>query len=275
MSELYNLISNIVKKELGSFNSIQTVPCRVIDVLNNGTVQVELVSTKARYIVANCSGSTVNIGETVQLYYRGIISNHTAYIGASFYKSGTTSNFVTMDSKVGLVGSDFSLVSSIRIKSLSDTNIEITYNATILGTDNCDIEFVVRIDGIEHSYKPTVSMVVASKFPICFSVPYDVKKGNHIVEIFAKGLSNIECAYGFISGQVDKGEIIFDDISATDFIFIDNTDTVDTALYTGDNLVVKIPNARDGKPVKIIRASTFNVSNVEAVHIPDGVTEIE
>jgi hypothetical protein len=275
MSELYNLISNIVKKELGNFNSIQVIPCRVIDVLSNGTVQVELVSTKARYIVANCSGSTVSIGETVQLYYRGIISNYTAYIGASFYKSGTIRNFVTMDSKVGLVGSDFSLVSSIRIKSLSDTNIEITYNATILGTDNGDIEFVIRIDGIEHSYKPTVSMVVASKVPVCFSIPYDVKKGNHVVEIFARGLSNIECAYGFISGQVDKGEIVFGDVSATDFIFIDNTDTVDIVFYTGDTLVVQIPNARDGKPVKTICASTFNVSNVEAVYIPDGVTAIE
>jgi hypothetical protein len=104
---------------------------------------------------------------------------------------------------------------------------------------------------------------------------YDVKKGNHVVEIFARGLSNIECAYGFISGQVDKGEIVFGDVSATDFIFIDNTDTVDIVFYTGDTLVVQIPNARDGKPVKTICASTFNVSNVEAVHIPDGVTEIE
>ena len=64
-------------------------------------------------------------------------------------------------------------------------------------------------------------------------------------------------------------------MSATDFIFIDNTDTVDIVFYTGDTLVVQIPNARDGKPVKTICASTFNVSNVEAVHIPDGVTEIE
>lgn len=274
MSELQDLISDIVKKEIGNMNLTNAVPCRVVNLLGNGRVQVELISTKARYIVANYSGSALKVGEITQLFYRGVISNHTAYIGASNYKPERT-KFIIMESKTGLIGSELSVVSNAYVKSTNDTDIEITYNATLLGIYNCDVEFIIRIDGVEHDYKPVVSTIAASKVPICFSVPYTIEKGNHIVEILAKGLSNIECVYGFVSGQVDEGEIIFDDVFENDFIYIDNTDTVDTVLYVGDSLVPKIPDMINEKPVEKICASTFNAFDVKAVYIPDGVTEIE
>lgn len=275
MSELYNLISNIVKKELGNFNSIQTVPCRVIDVLSNGTVQVELISTKARYIVANCSGSTVSIGETVQLYYRGIISNHTAYIGASFYKAGTTGSFIMMDSKTGLTSSQYSTISSVDLKAINDTNIEITYNASVLGTNNGEVEFVVYIDDIEQEYKPLLTVVESSITTISFSIPAYLLQGKHNVKIYARGTASIERVCAFISGQVEKIEVIFDDVSDDDFIYITNDSNVDIVLYIGDNNSPKIPDTINGKPIGKLYASAFNVSDIEAVYIPDGVTEIE
>ncbi len=272
MSELHSLISNIVKKELNNLNSIKSVPCRVINILDNGSVQVELITNKARYAVANYCGSSVEIGEVVQLYYRNMLSNNTAYIGASLYKP---TKIIAMESKTGLIDSEFSLVSSVSVKNTRDTDIIITYNAVILGIDNNDVEFVIRIDGVEHGYKPIISTVSLLKMSINFSVPYLITKGNHTVEILAKGISNIECANGFVSGQVEKGGIIFDDVTDDDFIYISNADTTDTVLYIGKSVIPKIPDAINEKPVGVVCASTFNTSNVEAVYIPDGVTEIE
>ena len=121
VSELQDLISDVVKKEIGNMNLTNAVPCRVINLLGNGSVQVELISTKARYIVANYSGSALKVGEITQLFYRGVISNHTAYIGASNYKPERT-KFIIMESKTGLIGSELSVISNAYVKSPTAKN---------------------------------------------------------------------------------------------------------------------------------------------------------
>lgn len=275
MSELYDLVSSIVRKELNRFDLTKTTPCRVVQVLDNQKVEVELVSNKAHYRVSNYSGSPVNIGETVQLFYRGIISESSSYIGASFYKSGATTNFVVMDSKTGLIGSEYSLASRVDVKAINDTNIEITYNASILGTNNGEVEFVVHIDGIEQDYKPLSSTIESSRTMVSFSIPSHIKQGKHNIEIRVKGIANIERVYAFVTGQVEKIEANFDDVVSDDFIYITNDIITDIALYIGTSLVPKIPETINGKPIGKLCASAFNVSDVEAVYIPDGVTEIE
>lgn len=275
MSELYDLVSSIVKKELNGLNLTKTIPCRVVQVLDNEKVEVELISNKAHYRVYNYSGSPVNIGETVQLFYRGTISENSAYIGASFYKSDATTNFVIMDSKTGLISSEYSLASKVDIKAINDTNIEITYNASILGTNNGEVEFVIRIDGIEQDYKPLSSTIESSRIMVSFSMPSHIAQGKHSIEIRVKGTANIERVYAFVSGQVEKIEVDFDNVTSDDFIYITNDTTTDIALYIGESLVPKIPDTINGNPVGVLYASAFNASNVEAVYIPDGVTEIE
>lgn len=275
MSELYDLISSVVRKELNGLNLTKTVPCKVIRILDNEKVEVELISNKARYAVANYSGSPVNVGETVQLFYRGTISENSAYIGAAFYKSGATSNFVMMDSKTSLISSQYSSVSKIDIKAINDTNIEITYNASILGTNNGEVEFAIYIDNIEQDYKPLSSVIASSRTTISFSIPAHIQQGKHKIEICAKGMASIERVCAFVSGQIEKIEIAFDDITDNDFIYVTNNTTTDVVLYIGTSTAPKIPNTINGKPVGILCASAFGVSNVEAVYIPDGVTEIE
>lgn len=275
MSELYNVIGNIVRKELNELNLIKTAPCKVVHVLGHEKVEVELIANKARYKVSNYSGSPVNIGETVQLFYRGTISENSAYIGASFYKSGATTNYVIMDSKTGLIGSEYSIASKVNVKAINDTNIEITYNASILGTNNGEVEFVVNIDGIEQDYKPLSSTVESSRIMVSFSIPSHIKQGKHSIEIRAKGTASIERVYAFVRGQVEKIENVFDDITSGDFVYITNDMNADIALYVGTSLVPKIPDTINGNPVGVLCASAFNVSNIEAVYIPDGVTEIE
>lgn len=275
MSELYDLVGSIVKKELNGLNLTKTTPCRVVQVLDNQKVEVELVSNKAHYRVPNYSGSPVNVRETVQLFYRGIISESSSYIGASFYKSGATTNFVVMDSKTGLIGSEYSLASRVDVKAINDTNIEITYNASILGTNNGEVEFVVYIDGIEQDYKPLSSTIESSRIMVSFSIPSHIKQGKHNIEIRVKGIANIERVYAFVNGQVEKIETNFDDVVSDDFIYITNDIITDIALYIGTSLVPKIPETINGKPIGKLCASAFNVSDIEAVYIPDGVTEIE
>lgn len=275
MSELYDLVSSIVCKELNRFDLTKTTPCRVVQILGNGQVEVELISNKARYKVFNYSGSPINIGETVQLFYRGIISENSSYIGASSYKSGTANSFIIMDSKTGLISSQYSLISSVDLKAINDTNIEITYNASILGTNNGEIEFVVYVDGIEQEYKPLSTIIELSTTTVSFSLPAYLLQGKHDVKIYARGTASIERVCAFISGQVEKIKIVFDDISDDDFIYIINNTNTDIVLYIGDNNSPKIPNMVNGRPIEKLCVSAFSISDVEAVHIPDGIIEIE
>lgn len=274
MSELYDLISSVVRKELNGLNLTKTVPCKVIRILDNEKVEVELISNKARYAVANYSGSPVNVGETVQLFYRGIISENSAYIGAAYYKPETI-NFIMMESKLGLTDDTLFLISQVDLKTINDTNIEITYNASILGIDNDEVEFTIYVDDIAQEYKPLSSVTPSLKTTISFSIPVAVKRGNHSVKIYTNSIVNIERVCAFVSGQVEKVDVVFDDVSDDNFIYTVNDTNTDVILYIGQSGSPKIPNTINGQPVGKLCASAFNVSNIKAAYIPDGVIEIE
>jgi uncharacterized protein (UPF0147 family) len=58
-----------ISKKISLPENIKSVPCKVIELLNDEKVRVEVVSTGATYTVLNRCGNDVHIGENVSLYY--------------------------------------------------------------------------------------------------------------------------------------------------------------------------------------------------------------
>lgn len=81
------LVRQEAEKVVKNSACVFSAPARVISVEGNQKYKVQLVTSNAQYILANYSGSDLNVGESVQIYYRNdYISEQTAYIGSSFTK---------------------------------------------------------------------------------------------------------------------------------------------------------------------------------------------
>lgn len=84
---LKELIQSGAEKAIGKSACVFSAPARVISVEGNQRYKVQLVTSEAQYILANYSGSELQVGESVQIFYRNnIISEQSAYIGASLTK---------------------------------------------------------------------------------------------------------------------------------------------------------------------------------------------
>lgn len=274
MDELFELIDSRIKK---NDSSLRSVPCKVISIDENDLVEVELISNKAKYSVHNYSGSHVEVGETVQLFYKGIIENNTAYIGVSYYKDYNIKN-ITMDSKKDFMGQSdtCSILSQLEFIAYYDTNISVIMNCSLTGIENKVVEFTMLVDGVEQTYKPMINTTNLYSH-MNFSLPISLLKGKHTVSINVLGICEINRAFAYVSGQhIDKQtDITYEDTVEDDYICLTEDNVTDVVLYTGGSKVPKIPNTLNGQPVNVLYASAFNMSDIEAVYIPDGVIEIE
>lgn len=276
MSDLYSLIESVAQKKIDSLNLTKTAPCKVVKTFDNGNVEIELVVNGARYTVPNYSGSQLSLGETAQLFYRGIINSNTAYIGASIYKGvGGQINNCKMRARIGGLSDTYMWVAKSAITATHDTNVTVIYNSSLFGVTDGTADFVICVDGIEQDYKPVTSLTTGIYIHISFSVPVFLEQGEHVVEIHGVGTGSINAACGFVSGQYITNEIVYDDTIDSDYLYIVNKDTVDIISYIGKSSYPKVPSTIEGLPVNKIYPTAFSFSNVEAVYISDGITEIK
>lgn len=77
-----------ISNKTSSHENIKSVPCKVVELLDDEKVRIKVVSTGAIYTVLNRCGNDVHIGENVSLYYHGdVIIGNQAYIGAALNKA--------------------------------------------------------------------------------------------------------------------------------------------------------------------------------------------
>lgn len=275
MNDLVTLIDGVVKKNIKSQQLTNITPCKVVNVIDNDNIEIELISNKARYIVPNYSGSKLDIGDTAQLFYKGIVSSKRAYIGNTLYKE-SFNTLIMQTSITGLTDNPIN-VAQIDIQSQFNAIVIITFNCCALGANNGHVQFSTYVDNVECSYKPISSITESNYTSINFSIPVSLEKGFHSISIQAVGLGSIEQVSAYIFGQgITTGtyqEQTFDD----DYICITNENYTDIIYYIGGVKNPKIPSIINEKPVRTICATAFNNENqgVESVYIPDGVIEIE
>ena len=274
MDELLKLIDSRVSKNQPQ-TTVKSLPCKVIKITSDDAVTVELLSNNARYTVPNYSGSPVEVGENVLLYYTGILSEGKAYIGASINKGGAaTSGFITGNVYIGQIFEQSRVIASVDFEATSQTVVQIIFNYVFLGTTNDAIYLESYVNGTKQGYKPIISMANGQYVSATFVLPLELTSGSYGIEIKANGANSIT------GGQINAvGHNIigssYEPTGDDDYIYETVNNTTNAIYYIGQAIHPEIPVKLNDKPIKIIRATAFNGTNVETVYIPDGVEEIE
>ena len=107
MDAFGTLVRQEAEKAIKNSACVFSAPCVVVSALGDQKYTVRLITGDAQYTVMNYSGSDLQVGETVQLFYRGnVISNQTAYIGASLNKLNYTFTQMTQDEYDNMLSHD-------------------------------------------------------------------------------------------------------------------------------------------------------------------------
>lgn len=281
MDDLYNLISEIVIKQINSLNLNKTVPCKVIKTMDNENVEVELISNKAHYIVPNYSGSPLNAGETVQLFYKGIITNNNAYVGASLNKEIEVSdekynlNYIQGKSEIGGTLSTGTKITTIGFTNSRNCHCFVVLNITFTGTQSNNITIKTFLDGTELSYAPQITTVESESTHFSCTIPITADSGDHVVNIMCYGVGYVESANCFVFGMNIEKYIPYEPTDQNDYRYTVENVEANIIYYIGKTESPEIPATLSGAATTKLLVTSFDHSDVERVKIPEGVVEIE
>lgn len=273
---LLELVNTSVKKQMETSDYILAVPARVVEALDNGMYVVNLISNGSQLIVPNWSGSELDLNENVQIFYKGkILSERTAYIGASFYTGDNASRnrvrYIKGNISLGEVTGTPKTIARVEFEAAQNTKVFAVLNANIWG--NADgFNFVnLYMDDDLHEFQPKTTIVANYDSVQCFNLPFDVRKGKHVLEVKSSGVGNYVDIYAYIWGQGLATEGSYEPTNEADYIY--NGGTI--LYYIGDKTRPAIPEMLDGIQVAKIEKTAFGGTNIQGVYIPEGVEVIE
>lgn len=239
MKELINIIDSRICKNSNDKMSLKSTPCKVVRVFDNNDVKVKLVSSGAEYTVSNYSGSQVQVGETVQLFYKEMINQNNAYIGASAYKKDENNNDiividnpvknVIMNAQTGYLGDEEFSLANVYVFAKQSTDVTIFLNANILGYDDNNIVFSIFVDDVEQAYKPVVSVTNQLYTAISFSIPVSLDNRIHSIRISRSGTGVVENICAYVTGHyIEKVEVYGYHVNPNE------SDSFEAVSYIGD-----------------------------------------
>ncbi len=285
MDVVRELIHNEAENVLNNSACIFSTPVRVVEDLDNELYVVETIATQSKYTVHNYSGSPVEIGEDVLLYFKGsVISNKSAYIGASLNKdSGGGGGSDTRHAKIIYIDGENSLrelsndetqICEVNFKALDETTVSLVFNTSINSDTVGTATFKIYVDEELITYAPKDT--ICNGYTHCtFNLPIPVEEvGEHTIVITATGIGYTEQIKGFIHGQSIEplDEYMTDE---NDYIYQVFSDHSETWFYIGTKKRIIMPTTLEGQPVTVVHATTFTETDVTSVRIPEGIHTIE
>lgn len=280
MDSLLTLIdSRIAKAEKNSL-SIKSIPCSVIELLGNDYVRVKMITTGAIYDLLNKSGASVFVGENVQVYYTGLFNSKSAYIGAVAPKdsgggSETSLSLVTGETQLIEIFDSEMVVGTCDFSVKTNTVCIMQFNITLWGINGGSTHFAFALDD-NTIYEPILTTHIGEYVSQSFSIPCEIVAGTHAFAVKAWGDGLIINASIMTYGHgVESAEPPYEPTTDADYIYKTSTSQTNIIYYIGDSLYPSIPVAINEQPVKIIRGTAFNQSNIKSVYIPEGVEEIQ
>lgn len=277
MNDLMQLIDNRINRQLKRSTSLNSVPCRILELLPDGNVRVMVVQNNSEYIVPNYSGSGLYVGEEAQLFFQGNISSgRFMYIGASINKqNSSTFNFITGDKMPGEVFDHERIISQINFQCREQTPCLFFFNATVLGNSAGELSIRIYSDERMNSFTPITTLGNDEHRTISFSLSENYDSGYHQLKITACGSGNIVNINTYIIGyQIERYEN-YDLTNENDYIFRTDENKCGIIYYTGQSKYPEIPTILGGNPVTKLYATSFNYCDIINAYIPEGVEEIE
>lgn len=280
MDNLLTLIDSRIAQTDRNSSSIKSIPCRVEEVLDNNYVRVKMITTGAIYDLLNKSGTAVTVGETAQVYYTGLFNSKSAYVGAVTNKDSGGGNETPLSLVVGetqlieIFDSEM-VVGTCDFAVKANTVCIIQFNITLWGVNGGNTHFAFALDN-NVIYEPILTTHVGEYISQSFSIPLEIITGTHTLEIKAIGDGLVSNASVMVYGHgVESADHPYEPTADADYIYETSASQTNTIYYIGDSLYPSIPEVINGQPVKILRGTTFNQSNIKSAYIPEGVEEIE
>jgi hypothetical protein len=274
---LFELVDTSVRKQMENSDYVLAVPAKVVDALENGMYVVTLISNGSQLVLPNWSGSELDFDENVQVFYKGkILSERTAYIGASFYTGDNASRnrikYINGTFALGEVTETARTIARVEFEAVQKTKVFAVLNANIWGNETGFSFVYVYMDGILHDYQPKTTVTANYDSVQCFNLPFDVSKGEHVLEIKASGTGNYIDIYAYIWGQGLTDKESFDPTSEADYIYSGGT----IIYYIGKSKNPLLPTTLDGIPVTTVESVAFDGrTDLVSAKIPDGIARIE
>lgn len=277
MDKFIEFIDDRVKKQISNTNFLKSIPCRVLRIVDDNYVEVETVANHTKYIIPNFSGSNVNIGENVQVFYKGkILSQNSSYIGASPTKSEVNRKLESVEgSKIlGEVFEKERAISSIDFTAVTDILL-FGLNIVVFGSSNGLLDIIIYIDGTAYGFTPKITLTQGNYISQSFTFPLNVGYGEHQIEIKAKGIGNVTDIHSYIMGHGVEFNLVYEPTSEEDYIYINDTQEANALYYIGEDKNLEIPTTLNDVNIKTLQSTSFNISDVTNVYIPEGIQEIE
>lgn len=277
MDALEQLIQNEVEKGIANSVIISSLPAKVVADLGNEFYTVELITSKSKFNLANFSGSSLNINENVQIFYRGgSISSKSAFIGASLNKSDSNKiRYFYGTDKTNLSIETATSVSEILFENKDETTINLVFNAVLSSEEGGDYTFTIYVDNVLQDFS-VMGTVAADGYDNCsFTIPIEISdSGMHLVRIAGVGDCTVVQSKAYIFGQGLQSSVYFV-TNEDDYVYKLNSTNSDTIYYKSSYNYILMPSAFEELPLNIVGVTTFSDSDVEGVIIPEGVTFIE
>lgn len=272
VDSLIELIDNRIEKVLEKSTHISSLVGQVV-AASNDRYDVKLFTTGAIYNLPNYSGSDLVVGEQVYVYYTGgILSNQTAYIGASVTKPVST-KFIYGNGLLGALSENTRKIAAVYFKTTAPTTINFVFNSVIASDSVGAVTFTILIDNEELEYQPTVT--ANDGYTHCsFTLPIELNEvSDHIIDVWATGVGAVTQVMTYIFG-VSITDSDWTLTTENDYIYVIDNGEATLLKYIGSYKRIITPLALEGAPVTAIYNTCFMNSAVEAVIISNGVVTI-
>ncbi len=185
-----------------------------------------------------------------------------------------TIKYILANTSTGTIFSSERQIARIDFSSRSQTPVFFECSLVLTADATGDVYLFVNTDGSLQSFMPVVTVREGEYTTHHFSFPVNVTGGSHSITLTASGDAIAEAISCYIWGQ-NIAEISAQPTESTEYIYlIDDEGNAEIIYYIGDKTFPEIPSQLEGSPVTSIAATAFDYSDITAVYIPDGVTEI-
>lgn len=272
VDSLIELIDNRVQTTIDKSAYINSLVAQVTSV-GIDKCGVKLLTTGVTYNLPNYSGSDVEVGEKVYVYYKGgFLSEQTAYIGESVSKNSKLSYILSYNFLKEL-SSTAQKISVIRFNTSAATTINYVFNSVIESDTSDLVTFTILIDDEEYDY---ISFVTANDgFTHCsFTLQLELEEASeHIIDVKATGSGEISQVKSYIFGtNIEESEWYL--TTEDDYIYAIRDGEAILLIYIGSHKRIITPTTVEDVPVTAISNSCFMDSDVEAVMVSGDVTTV-
>ena len=199
MDSLLQLIENQIQKAMSKSAHINSEIAQVVSV-DGALANVKLLTVGTEYTLPNYSGSDVQVGDTVYVYWRGgFFSPQSAYIGASSRTDFPTVYVQGTDT----TGAMATAGSQIQIESLADNcTVNLIFNAVVSAASVGNFSFTINVNNVAESYAPAGTTIAGGYVHCNFAVPLSLPtKGDYTITVQSSGSGTVTQIKSYVYGQ--------------------------------------------------------------------------